>query len=387
MRKKLALLVLLFGIAAISVLFWPPSTPNYQDANFAGSIAIAPPSEALTFARAPIDGETRLVIVLEYQDDRVTFLKANGLFDQPFADPVDLFNAIGYQAIQQRIESEPPQSRRTVDADTLVLPLDLTDSHIAAGTNFAAHADESSVEDGPFLFAKLVTPTPFNAGVTAGDALLDYEVELAFVTLSLTPLESVPQHMGLILANDFTDRATLLRRVNPDDVVSGDGFTTGKSAPGFLPVGNLLVIPRDLKAFADSIELDLAVNGKLRQHASMQLAIWDIDELFRQIQTRQETRWMHLGNEIGLPVHDGSLPARTLILSGTPSGTVFSGVSTRTMAQGALRWVAGGWGKSIKQQVIEQYVTAANSQRNYLQSGDQVTIQVDKLGRIETDVR
>jgi 2,4-diketo-3-deoxy-L-fuconate hydrolase len=387
MKKKLAVLFVLFCVAAIGVLFWPQSTPTYQEANFANSVSIAPPSEALTFARARVDGEAQLLAALEYRDNQVTVLDLDGLFDQRFDDPVDLFNAVGYESIQQRIESEPSESRRQVDAMTLIQPLALTDSHIAAGTNFAAHADESSVEDGPFLFAKLVTPTPFHASVTADGALLDYEVELAFVTLSETPLESVPQHMGLILTNDFTDRAKLLRHLNPDDIVSGDGFTTGKSAPGFLPVGNLFVIPRDLKSFANSIELNLSVNDKLRQSASMELAIWDIDELFRQIQSRQETRWMHLGNQIGLPVQDGKLPGRTLILSGTPAGTVFSGISTRTMARGALRWVAGGWGKSIKQQVIEQYINAANGQGHYLQPGDEVTIQVNKLGRIQTDIR
>ncbi|MBI2422235.1 MAG: fumarylacetoacetate hydrolase family protein [Candidatus Hydrogenedentes bacterium] len=158
----------------------------------------------------------------------------------------------------------------------------VSDAHIAAGANFTAHAEESAVEDGPFLFAKLVRPTPFNAPVRAGTALLDYEVELAYVTLSDTTLPGVPAHMGLLLANDFTDRATLMRHVNPSDVTTGDGFATGKSAEGYLPVGNLFVIPKDLESFTANIDLKLAVNGALRQSGRMTLAVWDLPELLRQ---------------------------------------------------------------------------------------------------------
>ncbi len=158
--------------------------------------AIAPPAEALTFARTEVDGNVQLLAVVEYRDNTVTALNLTELFDRHFEDPVDLFNALGYEVIRERIESEPTASLIKADVDTLILPLTLTDSHVAAGTNFAAHAEESSVEDGPFLFAKLVTPTPFNATVSAADGLLDFEVELAFVTLSETPLSEVPKYMG-----------------------------------------------------------------------------------------------------------------------------------------------------------------------------------------------
>ena len=193
--------------------------------------------------------------------------------------------------------------------------------------------------------------------------------------------------MGLILANDFTDRAKLLRHLNPDDVISGDGFTTGKSSEGFLPVGNIFVIPSDVSSFVKAIDLELAVNSKLRQHANMTLAIWDIEELFKQTRDREATRWMHLDQEIKLPVNKGMLPERTMMLSGTPDGTVFSGIPKRIMATGFLNWLAGGWGTPLKQQVIEEYIDSAIKDGNYLKPGDEVVIQVDKMGVIRSKIQ
>ncbi len=376
----LVLVVVLVVAIGLFVLLREDAEREYPEANFAAAIEIAPLDEALTFARTTSGNETRLWAVTAYEDDHLTAIDLTSLFGPNVTDPVDLFNAQGYDALQQRIESARNDATESVAVTDLVAPLNLTDAHVAAGTNFAAHAKESEVEDGPFLFAKLVTPTSPDSTVHAGNALLDYEVELSFVTLSDAPLPEVPEHMGLILSNDFTDRAKLLRHLNPDDVTSGDGFTTGKSAEGYLPVGNLFVIPRDLRRFVKSIVIELAVNGQLRQSAPMTLAIWDIDELFRQIQANENKRWEHLGAQVGLPVHDGVLPARTLILSGTPDGTVFSGISNRTMAAGVLRWAAGGWDQALASQVIERYIDRSEKKQTFLQPGDQVVLRAERMG-------
>src|SRR5690606_22140990 len=109
----------------------------------------------------------------------------------------------------------------------LVLPVRLAASHIATGTNFPEHGKESSVTDGPFLFPKEVRPTAFNIPVSVGDSLLDYEVELCFVALKDMALDAMPERAGLLLCNDYTDRARLMRHIDPRDITSGTGFTTG----------------------------------------------------------------------------------------------------------------------------------------------------------------
>jgi len=40
---------------------------------------------------------------------------------------------------------------------------------------------------------------------------------------------------------------------------------------------------------------------------------------------------------------DGFIPERTLILTGTPGGTVFKGIYPSAYVRGGLAWLAGGW--------------------------------------------
>lgn len=350
------------------------------------TVNIAPLDQALTFARATLDGNERVIAVLEYSDATINGVDLSTTLKDSDNDPIDLFNTLGYEALRKIIETAPPEQHVSVATKDLAAPVNLTSAHIAAGTNFADHAEEATVEDGPFLFAKLVEPTGPYAAVSAGDALLDYEVELAFVTLNAMPLSESPQTMGLILCNDFTDRATLLGLVDPSDVTSGKGFATGKSAPGFLPVGNLFVIPRDLRAFVADINLHLSVNNETRQSAPMSFAIWDLDELFAQTLARENTTWDHLGEKVRLPIDNSTVPARTMFMAGTPGGTVFAGVSKSTMARGALRWAFGGWDKPVTARVVDRYIAAARKQGNYLQPGDRVAIRVNLMGEIKTTV-
>ncbi len=385
--KKINLFVIIAVSLTAYLLIFENIKPILKDVVFMSTIEISPFERALTFARVKQEGKIQLLAVIAYEKKQLSAINITKLFDDHYTDPIILFNEFGYDAIKKKLSLELKNKAQQIKVGELILPLELTDSHIATGTNFSAHAEESDVEEGPFLFAKLVTPTPFQASVSASDGLLDFEVELSFVTLTETKLPEVPEFMGLILSNDFTDRAKLMRNLNPDDVTSGDGFTTGKSAPGYLPVGNLFVIPRDLKTFVDNIELKLSVGGKLRQRGSMKQLIWDIEEILKQTLAKQGIKWKYNDKQITLPIKQGILPARTLILSGTPEGTIFAGVSTGTKLSGLFRWLTGGWGQSVTDNVIEQYIKSSIKSGNYLQPGDKVVIQVEQLGTIETLIK
>lgn len=52
-------------------------------------------------------------------------------------------------------------------------------------------------------------------------------------------------------------------------------------------------------------------------------------------------------------------------MTGTPHGTVFSGVSAGHMLGGMLRWVFGGWGESLPDRVIAVYVEDVRAARAY----------------------
>lgn len=361
----------------LGVLLMGLSMSHAAHAGTFGTVEIAPRDEALTFARDK--SGARLILVSSYEGKRVSGIDLTAAFGM--SDPVALYNAKGYDAIAAVSGSEV-----TLPLSDLGIPVALTASHIAAGTNFPEHAEESTVEDGPFLFAKEVEPTPFDAPIPAGDALLDYEVELCFVALEAFDISQAPAEAGLILCNDVTDRAKLMRNIDASDVTSGKGFTTGKSASGYLPVGNLFVIPRDVRTFSSAVELRLWRGDELKQSARQSEAIWDFDELIRQSAERRDVRWDFDGREVGLPIEGGIVPARTAILAGTPDGTVFKGVDKSSMALGAWDWLAGGWDRTLVSHVVERQIAKERDARRYLQPGETVVISVDRMGEIDSRI-
>ncbi len=345
-------------------------------------VDIAAPEQALSFARYAGPQGPRVIAVTAYQDGRVQGVELAG--PEPRDDALGVYRALGRDGILARIAAA--EHRVTIPLERLLPPLELRDRHIAVGTNYPAHADESQVEDGPFLFPKHVAPTPSRSAVSVADRLLDYEVELCFVSLEDVPAGQLPREWGLILCNDFTDRARLLRHINPAAVTSGDGFTTGKSFPGALPVGDLFVVPHEVRHFAAELRLRLWRDKALRQDTLVSRAVWDIDEILRQAWNRAEQRWVHGDEAVGLFAADGRLPARSLVLSGTPDGTLFAGISVSQKLRGLGRWLLGGWDRPLASWVIETYIADAQREGLFLRAGDTVSIRVDRMGSIETRI-
>lgn len=350
------------------------------------NVTIAPLDEALTFARIGPAERPRVVAVTAYAGGAVSGVDLAALLGRPVADPIEVVESEGWESLRGRIATAPEAAMVRVPAVELLVPVELGARHVAAGTNYPEHAGEAEVEDGPFLFAKLVEPTASRAPVTAGTALLDYEVELAFVPFRPVREGQPLPMMGLLLANDYTDRAALLRHIDAWDPASGQGFTTGKSAPGYLPVGDLFVVPRDVRAFAAPLDLRLWVNGAPRQQAPVSAQIWDLDRLLDETWARRDVTWDHRGEPVSLLAADGTIPARGLILSGTPGGTVFQGVGWGARLRGLRTWLSGGWSTPATATVIETYIDEAQRAKRYLQPGDVVTIRVERMGVIENQI-
>lgn len=347
------------------------------------TVKVAPVEQALTFARIPAGGDFQLILVRSYRDGEVRGVDLSTVLGKHQSDPITSYQQYGYDALAALAAEE---TRITAAATVLGPAVELGNAHVAVGTNFPEHADEATVEDGPFLFTKAVAPTGPRSTVSVQGGLLDYEVELCFVGLEpIDPLHP-PQTIGLFLCNDYTDRAKLLHHINVSDVASGKGFTTGKSLPGYLPIGDLFVIPRDRKSYVPGIELKLYLNGVQRQHALQRQAIWDFEELLRQTYERRNVTWQYNGGAVGLPLEANLIPARTAILGGTPAGTVFQGISLQHKLSGVLRWLLGGWNQSIPYWAIESYIAEARENRIYLQPGDTVSIHVDGLGTLVNSV-
>ena len=324
--------------------------------------------------------------MLRYAGGSVETIDLSVALGRTVDDPIGVYRTEGYAALKALALRASAADRVVVPADTLTIPVDLGSHHIAAGTNYPDHAGEAGVEDGPFLFAKLVEPTAPTAEVSAGAGLLDYEVELAWVTLEDVRDAKPPKQMGLILCNDYTDRDTLLHHVDVSDIASGKGFTTGKSFPGYLPVGDLFVIPRDYREFAKVRELRLSVNGELRQKSLVSAQVWGVDEMFAEAWTRRDQRLDHRGEQVSLFADGGVIEARTLLMSGTPAGTVFQNVSTSHKLRGVAAWVLGGFREPVATRVVDTYVADPTVRATYLKPGDRVTIRVDYLGTIDNEI-
>lgn len=88
-----------------------------------------------------------------------------------------------------------------------------------------------------------------------------------------------------------------------------------------------------------------------------------------------------------LPLEEGSIPLRTALLGGTPSGTIFQGeIGFSVYVRAAFSWLLGGWDKSIIERVIETIIADAKASDTFLKPGNVVVLHADKLGRVVTEI-
>ena len=305
---------------------------------------LADRSQALTFARKGRE----LLLVTDVAGDRWRAISLTAVFGQEAThDTLAFYHDVGYEALEAL---EGPEA--TGSTDELTVPLMLGDAHIAAGTNYAEHAEEVLLDDPPFLFPKLARTTPWNAPVPWVKRL-DYEAEMAAVPLSpMTDTESETAY-ALILSNDFTDRLTLVRELDLGEPLGTTGFAAAKGQAGFLPIGAWLVIPRHAD-FYRKLELRLYVNGRLRQRFQTRDMILSVNDIVRQAVRDRSNEYRRGASTVDLIPTTGITP-RTLILTGTAGGVIFKPMNV--------------WRQGI-----------------YLQRGDVVRTEASYLGTLQNKV-
>ncbi|MEM9624011.1 MAG: fumarylacetoacetate hydrolase family protein [Pseudomonadota bacterium] len=316
MRTFLILLVL--AIAGLVVTSYWVSRPLFDEplAVTSGDFEILPTGTALTLA---MTRQGRVLLVLGGNPETVRAVDINDTLNTSFADTVSAYQQAGYAqlAVLQSAEYE------TFAISELGVPLQPVYPHIAAGTNYRAHADELGLEGEPFLFPKRTEATTWDAAVPLRTRL-DYEAELCAVPLAVHTT-AAPAPLGFVLCNDFTDRWDLLRHIDTDQPMGRTGFSFAKGGPGMLPVGPFLVVPlqaADVQGFYADIQLQLAVNGRLRQRAEAGLMIWSPHEILNRALADCAVAYPH-GDETLRLTDCGGVQAGTLILTGTPAGVIF----------------------------------------------------------------
>lgn len=295
-----------------------------------------------------------------------------------------------------RVCSPLPLSQRAIDAEETVV--------VAAGLNYAAHAEEAGGGD-VFLFPKPVAPRGPYAVVAAPEkvTLLDYEVELAFVLLETVDLSALPSREKLLaqsaffVSNDITDREPII--IHKAYTGPGTGFVEAKGQPGFLPAGPWIVRGTELFAALSAcggsgLRLALAVDEgdgfTLRQDASTSAMILDPVALLERIASEVESSGFRtampvqrgdnvLHYPLAIPGEDGApmLPAGSVVLTGTPEGVAIQAPSMPGLIGRALLNLRGPLGQFRHEQLE---LAASGAPGAYLAPGDRVRASIDGLG-------
>lgn len=366
---------------AVAILFGPPNAYAQWD--------VAPLEDAVTLARVDLGGQIHTLAVVQAEGDEIIAVDLSEQLGRYPVLPLDVLEWKELDEIASIVQSAP-DSQRTIVPIADLLPVATSGNNIAAGTNYAEHGEEASI-DTPFLFPKIADPTPHGSALALDpEWLLDYEVELAVVFDRDIQTANDLQYAraGFFVVNDFTERATLLREADLSDPSAGHGFANAKGQPGFLPTGPWLIVPRgDWREAYQQLQIKLTVNGEERQNESADQMIWDVDQIIAQtFKTGGKGPWSHRGDAVSL--YENSIEKGTAILTGTPGGVVFNAPGMGYITVQGLRWVFSFsfTGQSLLDYMAAQLEEDLQEGGTFLQAGDKVVASGTSLGSIDTEI-
>jgi len=312
------------------------------------------------------------------------------------ADPAEGETAVRIAIAEHsaRICSPLPLSQAAIEAEERVV--------VAAGLNYAAHAEESGGGD-VFLFPKPVAPSrPYGTVVRHADVtLLDYEVELGVVVLADVMLDALPSRdeflasSAFFVANEVTDREPIV--LDATVTGPGTGFVSGKGRVGFFPAGPWIVRGTELFAALDAcgavglglrLEVDEGDGFALRQDSTTERMIRDPLALLAMLasEVRENgiathmpamrdgrTRFYPLAVDATAP----RLPAGSVILTGTPEGVAMQAPSPLPVVFRGMLRLRGPFVQFAEE---ERARALSGAPGGYLAPGDRVRAGIDGLG-------
>jgi 2-keto-4-pentenoate hydratase/2-oxohepta-3-ene-1,7-dioic acid hydratase in catechol pathway len=192
------------------------------------------------------------------------------------------------QVIDKVKEFRPLQDLVIFDDFRIDLPVSRPQKILCIGRNYASHAKETNakVPDKPMFFSKLTSALLAHNGhirLAEGIGRVDHEIELAVVmgkTASRVSVEKAMEHVaGYTIANDIT-----AREMQAVAKKKGIPWTLSKGLDTFCPMGPYLV-PADSVKDPHNLDMELTVNGKVRQKANTGEMVFKIPELISYIST------------------------------------------------------------------------------------------------------
>lgn len=239
------------------------------------------------------------------------------------------------------------------------------------GANYRQHMIESGMDPDAKLFNMFFTKSDASVA-SARDrvtrpkhvALLDYEIELALVfrrpisSAVMVERSSLKDYVfGIAIANDLSARDVQLPQTQ---------FFKGKSYRGFCPLGPwLTVLEDDEFDHLDNLELELAVNGTVRQRDSTRNLVFKPAETISELSTF------------------ANIVAGDVLLTGTPSGCALR------VPKPAIRRIV----QLLPERRFWKLFLRSQSRRpQYLQQGDRISARIYSadgrldLGEQQTEV-
>ncbi|PYI55832.1 fumarylacetoacetate hydrolase family protein [Paenibacillus flagellatus] len=236
------------------------------------------------------------------------------------------------EAVEALVRDAEADGSAWIDAESAVYGPCVTRPQkiICVGLNYRKHAEETKapIPEYPILFNKFnntLTGHGHDVELPVASNEVDYEAELAIVIGRRTKHVGVEQALdsvfGYCAANDLSARDLQLRT---------NQWMLGKVCDGFTPLGPVLVTADEISD-PNALNIRTTVNGEERQNSNTSDMIFDCKHIISYISR-------HFTLEPG-----------DVILTGTPEGVVL------------------GYPKE---------------KRVYLQPGDVVTVEIEKLGSI-----
>ena len=160
---------------------------------------------------------------------------------------------------------------------------------ICLGTNYMDHIEETGLEipKEPLLFPKtlncliennqpIIYPSYLNNNKKYNR--VDYEIELAFIvkdTCKNVPINEVYEHiLGYTIFNDVTARKMQIK-----DIISQKPWFRSKSFDTFGPIGPVIKTTDVIKD-PHTLNLELKVNGQVKQQSNTKFLLFKIPETF-----------------------------------------------------------------------------------------------------------
>lgn len=376
-------------IVAVVLLRETSPDPKFNHASFENSplkSEVLPISDGWTLAQMlDNSGQVRTILVVDFDNETITGVDLQSMGATQTANPFTALSSLDNN--QLKAASANKDSFITVDFSQLLSVAGDGERHLGIGTNFPEHAEEAGSES-VFNFPKFGLATPARTTVPwLKGGLLDYEVELCLrfdrPIASLADFDAATK--GFFICGDFTERATLLRLIDPQNLDSGTGFSDGKSGIGFFPTGALLVIPKDWEKFIADERMTTSMNGQPRQDARGGEMILSYRGLTEKVLTDMDSpRFLYKDDYVKLAAN-GRIDQSMILMSGTSEGVIFTMPTRADIINGLIAYLGNGamFGQEAFMSVlIESFIKAEYDSEHFLQPGDRIEFSSSSMGRI-----